>query len=181
MERDAVIEPVGERTPYDEKLLEQPRNPSPDRRGTILRHKNRRDGRHASDAQPGNDTPGIDLADGVRSADLDGGADEEDDGEAHEGELAAEALVEEGGADGAEEAAGGEEGDDVGGDLGVLGAGETGAADWEAEIALEGGEGQDGAHYAGVVAWGSQFEILKRERGCVPKRREPMYATVARR
>lgn len=150
---DAVVEPVGERRTDDQELLEETGNPSPNLGRRVLRDVDRHDGAHASDTQTGDDAAAVDLADGVRRARLHRRADHEDGAEAHESGFAAVLFVDEGGGDGAEEAAGGEEGDDVGADGGVLGVGEAALAGGQVEVEFEGVEGEDGAHHAGVVAW----------------------------
>lgn len=82
---------------------------------------------------------------------LHGGADEKENSEEHEGFPPSEAFVQEGGGDGTEETAGGEQGDDVGGDLGVLAAGESGTVGGEAKVLLEAGQGEDAAHDTSVI------------------------------
>lgn len=125
MQRHAVVEPVGESASDDEKLLEQTGDTATDGRRAVLANKDGRDGGHATDAKAGNDTAAVDLANCVARAHLDSRADEEDDGKEHEGVASAEAFVEESRRDGAEEAAGREQGHDVGGYMSVFGGGEA--------------------------------------------------------
>lgn len=121
MQRHAVVEPVRKGASDDEKLLEQTGDTATDGRRAVLTNKDGSDGGHATDAEAGNDTAAVDLANVVLGARLNGRADEEDDGEEHEGVASAEAFVEESRRDGAEEAAGCEQGHDVGGYMGVFG------------------------------------------------------------
>lgn len=87
----------------------------------------------------------------MRGASLNRSADEEDDREEHERVPASKTVVEERGADGAEETACCEERDDIGGDLGVVVGGEAGGVCGEAEVFFEGCQGKDAAHYSSVV------------------------------
>lgn len=153
MQRHPIIQPIRKRTPNHQKLLKQARNPTPHGRRTILRHKDGRDAAHATDAQAGDEAAAIHLADGMQRRRLHGRADEKDEREGEQRVAAAELLVERRREDGAEEAAGGEEGDDILGDARVFGGGEAGRFGGEVEVLLEGLEGEDGAHDAGVVAW----------------------------
>lgn len=134
VQRHAVVEPVGKGASDDQKLLEQTGDTATDGRRAVLADEDGRDGGHATDAEAGNDTAAVDLANGVARARLDGRANEEDYGEEHEGVASAEAFVEESGRDGAEEAAGREQRHDVGSYMGVFGGREAARVCGQAKV-----------------------------------------------
>lgn len=61
----AVVEPVGECASYDEELLEQASDTASSGWWAVLTDKHWGNGAHASDAETGNDTSAVDLANRV--------------------------------------------------------------------------------------------------------------------
>ena len=146
--------PVSERAANDEKLLEETRDAATDCRRAVLRNEDRRDARHASNADTCNDSASVDLTDGMVCGRLDGSPDQENEGEGHERVATTKLLVCDRSADGAEEATSCEQRDDVGGDLGVLGVCEAALGGREAEVFLEAREREHASHDPGVITFG---------------------------
>ena len=119
------------------ELLEQARDASASFGRAVLADKHGCDAAHAANAESSNDSPCIDLADGVVGSGLDRRSDKEDKTEEHEREAAAEPVVDKRRGNGAEETASRQERDDVGGDLGIFGRSEPALVCRKAEILFE--------------------------------------------
>ena len=169
VERDAVVEPVGDHDTEDDELLEQTRDTATHVGGRVFCDKDGGDTCHATDANwyrsssamihhtrsrlltSSNDTSTVDLANVVMSTSLYGSTYQEDDSVEDKGSLASEAVIQKGGEDGAEEGTGSQQTDDVGRDVSVLRAGESGLVNRETIILLEAGQGQDTSHDTGII------------------------------
>lgn len=152
VQRDAVVQPVRKGRAEDEKLLEHARHAAADGRRRILRHEDRRDARHAADAQPRNHAAGVDLPDAVTGARLHRGPHQEDGREAQQRVSPPEAIAAEGRGDGAEEAARRQQRHHVRGHLCIFRAAEPRRLERQAEVAAETWEREHRAHDAGIVA-----------------------------
>lgn len=126
VQRDAVVQPVSESAANDKQFLEETSNTATNSGRRALRDEDGRDTAHTTNTETGNDTTGIDLADGMASTSLNGGTDKEDDREDHERVATADTLIGENGSNGTKEAARGEQRDNVCRDVCVFGACETG-------------------------------------------------------
>ena len=110
----------------------------------------------------------------MKRCDLDHGTDHEDDGEAQERNPATKFVVCVRGKNGAEEATGCEEGDNVLGDVSVSLAGKSSGGQWQSEVDFEALEGEHRAHNTSVISYLERYISIC---GIGEKGREIAYRT----
>ena len=152
MQRHTIVEPVSKGRTDDQELLEKTSDAASDFRRAVLSDVDWGNAGHATDAKTCNESADIDLADVVKRCDLDHGTDHEDDGEAQERNPATKFVVCVRGKNGAEEATGCEEGDNVLGDVSVSLAGKSSGGQWQSEVDFEALEGEHRAHNTSVIS-----------------------------
>lgn len=133
---------------------------------TILADEHGRDGRHTTNTETSDNTTTINLTNGMMSTDLNSSTNQKDDRKHHQCVPTADTLVEESSKDGAEEAAGRQQRDDIGGDLSVSARGKTAGVGGETKIMFEALEGEDTAHDTGIIAWTSSVRARVIDLGC---------------
>lgn len=114
MQGYTIVQPIGEGTSNDQELLEHSSNSASNAWGAVLAHEHGRNTGHSTNSQASYDTATIDLSNVMLRSNLNSGSDKKYDGEDHQCIASANALVKGGSEDGAEEAARGQQGHDIG-------------------------------------------------------------------